>query len=179
MAPLHADTGDKAVPAVEEPLAWLERWLEGADLETSQLYGAMVRLNGQSMAADAPQFTVTHGLVHQEFPEVGPPPVARKPDREKVAAINDRYDNARRVTGTNRAGLSITSGPTLRFDVTLRTLTVPPGFEGLPLRLRIEALALALFRASPDVSPGREAAYARLAPKLTNRRTPGFAHSAG
>jgi hypothetical protein len=36
-----------------------------------------------------------------------------------------------------------------------------------------------LFRAFPDVRAGLDGNYARLAPRLCNKRTPGFAFSAG
>lgn len=44
--------------------------------------------------------------------------------------------------------------------------------------MRIEQLLAALLRAYTEVRETEEGKYARLAPKLCNNRTPGFAHSA-
>ena len=54
-----------------------------------------------------------------------------------------------------------------------RLVTIPEGFEALPIRQRIELLLAALFAAFPDVRGAQEGNYTRLAPRLTDARTPG------
>lgn len=177
--PITPDTGGLAgVEAVQEPLAWLDRWLEAADFETSQLYDALKDQEGTPWAdvADFPGRTMV--LVSEEFPVTKPPAAPVRRDREKVAAIYDRYDQLRNVLQTNTDSLVIDRGPALLWQPGPgRALTIPNGFTSLAVRTRIELLLSALLTAFPDVRAGQEGNYARLAPRLCNRRTPGFAFS--
>lgn len=118
-------------------------------------------------------------LVADEFAVTRPPKAPERRDRERMAAINDRYDGVRQVLKTTTGSLSISRGPALRWEPGPgRALTIPFGFEQLPIRTRIEQLAAAIFRAFPDVRTQQESNYVRLAPRLCNHRTPGFAFSA-
>jgi Putative peptidoglycan binding domain len=179
---LVADTGDLAgVAEIQEPLAWADRWLEGADFETSDLYRVLVQLEGDpwtSLDLSAHAFDVSMGFVADEFGLTPPPAAPVRRDREKMAAINDRYDRVRQVLKTNTASLALNRGDALVWEPGPgRTVTIPPGFELLPIRTRIELLVAALLHAFPDVREEQDGSYARLAPKLCNQRTPGFAFS--
>lgn len=178
-APLVADTGDLAgIPEIQEPLAWMDRWLEGADFETSDLYNAIKQLEGRFRWPSGNHLTASMGFVAAEFGLTPPPSPPARRDREKMAAINDRYDRVRKVLKTNTDALTLNRGDALLWEPGPgRTVTFPDGFEALPIRERIELLVAALFRAFPDVRSGQEASYAGLAPKLCNSRTPGFAFS--
>jgi hypothetical protein len=177
--PLKPDTGERGTdPGVEEPLAWLDRWFEAADFDTSQLYGVLKTQTGVPWDGDGSHFERTMQLTSAHFPVTAPPRAPTKRDREIVAAINDRYDRVRKVLKTNDAGLTIDTGPTVLWEPGPgRKLAVPADFGDLPIRRRIELLAEALLVAFPDVRSGQEQAYAQLAPKLCNNRTPGFAFS--
>ena len=118
--------------------------------------------------------------IAEEFPVTPPPAPPTKRDREKLAAINDRYDRVRKVLGTNDSSLVLERGDALAWEPGPgRLVTIPEGFEALPIRQRIELLLAALFAAFPDVRGAQEGNYTRLAPRLTDARTPGFAFSAG
>jgi peptidoglycan hydrolase-like protein with peptidoglycan-binding domain len=182
---IHSDTGDAAGdPAVQDALAFLDRWLEAADFDTSGLYGNLVNLEGTrwsdlEQTDGTIQVTNTMRLVSEEFPVTPPPGAPTKRDREVVAAVNDRYDRVRKVLKTNTSSLNVTTGPVLAWEAGPgRSVTIPPGFSSLPPRVRIEQLLAALLRAYTEVRETEEGKYARLAPKLCNNRTPGFAHSA-
>jgi len=178
---LTPDTGDRAGDAsVEEPLAWLDRWLEAADFDTSQLYGVLKDgQEGRRWDNLTDHFARTMRFVSEHFPVTAPPTAPQRADRVKVAAIDDRYDRVRKVLKTNTASLDVSTGTGVVWAPGPgRSLTVPADFGTLVIRRRIELLLLALLRASPDVTEGREEAYAGLAPKLCNNRAPGFAFSA-
>ena len=178
--PLVADTGDLAgVAGVQEPLAWLDRWLEGADLHTADLYRIAHDFEGQPWDSDGNSLEVGMARVAEEFPVTPPPAPPTKRDRERLAAINDRYDRVRKVLGTNESSLVLSRGATLTWEAGPgRLVTIPAGFEALPIRSRINALLVALMAAFPDVRGELEGNYVRLAPRLTDARTPGFAFSA-
>ena len=178
--PLVADTGDLAgIAEIQEPLAWMDRWLEAADFDTSDLYNAIKQIEGSRWTTvNSGHLEASMGFVAQEFPVTPPPNAPLRRDREKMAAINDRYDRVRQVLKTNAAALTLNRGDALVWEPGPgRTVTFPEGFEALPIRERIELLVAALFRAFPDVRSGQEGNYARLAPRLCNSRTPGFAFS--
>ena len=178
--PLTPDTGDLAgVAAIQEPLAWLDRWLEAADFDTADLYNAIKQIEGTRWTeVDSGHLEGSMALVAAEFPVTAPPNAPVRRDRERMAAINDRYDRVRRVVKTNTSSLVLTRGAALVWEPGPgRTVTIPEGFEALPIRERIDLLGAALFRAFPDVRAGQEGNYARLAPRLCNSRTPGFAFS--
>ena len=168
---------------MQEAVAFLDRWLEAADFDTSGLYGALKDIEGTKwsdldQSDGTKQVTRSMKLVSEEFPVTPPPAAPTKRDREVVAAVNDRYDRVRGVVKTNKAGLTITAGPALTWSAGPgHEVTIPPGFASLPSRVRIEQLLAALLRAFPEVREAEEAKYARLAPKLCNNRTPGFAFS--
>jgi hypothetical protein len=177
--PLVADTGGLAgVAEVQEALAWADRWLDGADLHTADLYRSLRDLNGRPWAFDQTGFEPAMELVAAEFPVTRPPATPTKRDREIVAAINDRYDRVKRVLRTNTASLTLERGAALVWEPGPgRLVTFPEAFEALPVRQRIELVVAALLTAFPDVRGALEGNYARLAPRMTNDRTPGFAFS--
>ena len=143
--PLVADTGDLAgVAGVQEPLAWLDRWLEGADLHTADLYRIAHDFEGQPWDSDGNSLEVGMARVAEEFPVTPPPAPPTKRDRERLAAINDRYDRVRKVLGTNESSLVLSRGATLTWEAGPgRLVTIPAGFEALPIRSRINALLVA------------------------------------
>jgi hypothetical protein len=181
--PVVADTGELAGAAgVQEPIAWLDRWLQAADFETADLYNAIKQLEGVRWTEvdDRSNLQASMALVAGEFPVTPPPAAPVRRDREKMAAIHDRYDRVRGVLNANTASLTLDRGAVLEWAPGPgRVVTIPAGFESLPIRERIELLTAALFRAFPDVRAGLDGNYARLAPRLCNKRTPGFAFSAG
>ena len=79
--PLVADTGDLAgVAGVQEPLAWLDRWLEGADLHTADLYRIAHDFEGQPWDSDGNSLEVGMARVAEEFPVTPPPAPPTKRD---------------------------------------------------------------------------------------------------
>jgi hypothetical protein len=178
--PLVVDTGALAgIAAIQEPIAWLDRWLEGADLHTADIYRVTLDIEGQPWNNDGSSIEVGMARVAEEFPVTPPPAPPTKRDREKMAAINDRYDRVRKVLGTNTSSLILERGAALTWEAGPgRSVTIPDGFEALAMRARIIALLAALLAAFPDVRGELEGNYARLAPRLTDARTPGFAFSA-
>ena len=178
--PLVADTGALAgIAGIQEPLAWLDRWLEGADLHTADIYRIALDIEGQPWDNDGNSIEVGMARVAEEFPVTPPPAPPTKRDREIVAAINDRYDRVRKILGTNVSSLILERGAALTWEPGPgRLVTIPDGFEAQLIRVRINALLGALMAAFPDVRGEQEGNYARLAPRLTDARTPGFAFSA-
>ena len=66
------------------------------------------------------------GFVAQEFPVTPPPNAPLRRDREKMAAINDRYDRVRQVLKTNAAALTLNRGDALVWEPGPgRTVTFP------------------------------------------------------
>jgi peptidoglycan hydrolase-like protein with peptidoglycan-binding domain len=178
---LTPDTGDRAGDrSVEEPLAWLDRWLEAADFDTSQLYGILKDgQEGRPWPDLGAHFARTMRFTSDVFPVTAPPAAPQRRDRERIAAINDRYDRVRQVLKTNTASLDVSTGAGVVWAPGPgRALTVPADFGTQSIRRRIELLLLALLRAAPEITEGREDAYARLAPRLCDNRAPGFAFSA-
>ena len=133
-----------ASPGIQEPLAWLDRWLEGADLHTADIYRIALDLEGQPWDGDGNSIEVGMARVAEEFPVTPPPAPPTKRDREIVAAINDRYDRVRKVLGTNVSSLILERGAALTWEPGPgRLVTIPDGFEALPIRVRIIALLAA------------------------------------
>jgi hypothetical protein len=184
---INKDTGGRAGDeAVQEPLAWLDRWLEAADFDTSQLYGHLAESQEGRPWRDAEDAT-TEGyfrramrFTSESLAVTAPPAAPVRRDREKMAAINDRYKRVRQVIRAKKAGLAIETGPNLVWEPGPGSaLQVPPTFTtAIPVKSRIEMLLAALLHASPEVREEQESGYARLAPKLCDHRAPGFAHSA-
>ena len=143
--PLVADTGDLAgVAGVQEPLAWLDRWFEGADLHTADLYRIAHDFEGQPWDSAGNSLEVGMARVAEEFPVTPPPAPPTKRDRERLAAINDRYDRVRKVLGTNESSLVLSRWG----DADMGGRTRTPGHD--PRRVRSAA--------DPSVdqrSPGR------------------------
>ena len=137
------------------------------------------RLRGPAVGRRRQQPRGRHGPGGRGVPRhaaAGPTDQARP---ERLAAINDRYDRVRKVLGTNESSLVLSRGATLTWEAGPgRLVTIPEGFEALPIRSRINALLVALMAAFPDVRGELEGNYVRLAPRLTDARTPGFAFSA-
>ena len=80
--PLVADTGGLAgIAEVQQPLAWLDRWLEGADLHTADIYRVTRDLQGQPWNNDGSSIEVGMARTAEEFPVTPPPAPPTKRDR--------------------------------------------------------------------------------------------------
>lgn len=174
------DTG-AITPEITEALAFTHKWAQLAGFETNSVYQNGFKIRNEPDGWDffnaegATRLKLSYSTIAKEFPPMTPPPKAPNVnDRQRLAAVHDRFD--RMGDTLNRSIDAATGGSVVVWSKGPGTkVTFPAKFSTLSLGDRCRAILRALAKQTDGISAEAVEKYVRMAPVLTNVRTPGFA----